>query len=140
VKLSLLRAGHPKAGRGLFAGRAFSKGELITEYDGELISCSEAKTRKIQTHICKVSSHQMCIDAFNIRLDRGRGGASFANDPRNNEKYNCKFTAVHTTIGVPRSGHQDMDRVFLEATRNILAGEELYVSYGDDYWELNPLQ
>lgn len=124
VKPSLL----PHAGNGLFTLRRFLKNELITEYCGKRISWEEACQLRClgkHSHIRKITALHEAIDGLREPV-LGQGGASFANDDP--DKINAVFTGRfdHGTA---------MERVYLKATRDLEADEEVYVSYGEDYWD-----
>lgn len=119
----------PNAGNGLFADRDFKKNELITEYDGPRIdkaSADKLREKHMHTHIRVVNSQYEYIDGYKDVLV-GKGGGSFANDAtiqkQNNSIYFSKFDEL-----------RGRGRVFLKATKDIKKGEEIYVSYGKDYW------
>ena len=135
-------SGVPNAGLGLWATRAFAKGSLITEYDGEGISYAEAIKRRdagVSTHIKSLDPMHLCIDGRGLTAaSNGRGGASFANDPYTTPyRRNTVFVTKQGVKGsVPRLGFGSLSRCFLQATRAIAPGEELFVSYGDSYFFL----
>lgn len=126
------------AGRGLFADKAFYKNDLITEYGGEVIDADEAKRRRakgVASHIRSLVPMHVCIDGRHVSAARqGEGGASFINDSLGKHAYNCKFVVKQTREGVVRTGLSVLDRCFVVALCDIRKGDELYVSYGNDYW------
>ena len=103
-------------GRGVYAGRKLKKGERIIEYKGEVISWREADRRPPSdpddpnhTFFFALDDHKHVIDA-NV----GGNAARWINhscDP------NCET-------------EEDNGRVFIEALRDIKAGEELSYDYG----------
>jgi hypothetical protein len=141
VKLSNL----PNAGRGLFATRDFAFGDLVTEYDGEVIDAAEANARKAanaSTHIRSAGPQHAFIDGLHVPDEAWRGGASFANDPvgqpdlLNTVLYQYRPTTA--VVGVNRAGSHVLERVYLKAKKVITAGQEIYVDYGRDFWDLYP--
>jgi hypothetical protein len=125
------------AGRGLFADKDFCKNDLITEYGGEVIDADEAKRRRAKgaaSHIRSLVPLHVCIDGRHVSVRQGEGGASFINDPLGKHPYNCKFVVKQTSEGVVRTGLSVGERCFVVALSNIRKGDELYVSYGNDYW------
>ena len=87
---------------------------------------------------------------------QNRGGGSFANDAddRSNpdartalqQHYNCVFVISTEKISgyranrpysekLKKSHPENIDRLYLRALRDIMAEEELYVDYGDEYWK-----
>jgi SET domain-containing protein len=119
------------AGFGLFATRPFKKGSIITWYDGERISRNEAlNRRKINksSHIKSLNYLGDCIDGIKGESNMmiGRGGASLANDARSFVRNNCSYVTKNNNI-------------YLKAKRDLIEGEELFVSYGKSYWSLRRL-
>jgi len=139
------RSNLPNAGLGLFATRAFAAGELVTEYDGCVIDEVEAKARqdqKVSTHIRSLGPKHAFIDGRDVPNERWRGGASFVNDPLSRVWYNTEFFQYRPagyTPGVSRGGSNVFERVYVRATKAIPPGEEVYVDYGKDFWDLYPL-
>ncbi len=131
----------PHTGNGLFATRAFQKDEYITEYAGRRRDAKDAKHMP-GSHIRSLVSQVYAIDgAYDEegntidnpqRTRQGKGGGAFANDamgPRNNARY------THLDGPLFRGAETPNERiVLLQATRNIAAGEEIFVAYGIDYW------
>jgi hypothetical protein len=137
------------AGNGVFATRPFKKNELITEYDGELLSYDEARRREKEQGWLAVSHYRAVIlnwqTLAGLRAPvAGKGAASMINDaepsiPRLRDtmpkvtgdgqlvKNNVRFVS-RWDEGVMRN------RIFACALRDIAAGEELFVSYERDYW------
>ena len=126
--------GGEEPGNGLFATMAFSKGDVITTYEGEVISSTVAKAvdangRPVrpQTHMKSIDHHAV-IDGIK-HAKRGHGGGSFINDPQRSELYNARMVTVDCVEihgrkkGIPIG-------VYIVATRSINKGEEIYVSYG----------
>jgi hypothetical protein len=103
-------------GRGVYAGRKLKKGERIVEYKGEVISWREADRRPPSdpddpnhTFFFALDDHRKVIDA-NV----GGNAARWIN---HSCEPNCETT-------------EDEGRVFIEALRDIRAGEELSYDYG----------
>ena len=114
VKKSMI----PAAGLGLFAASVFERGECITEYEGTVLSTTQAKALACQTHLCS-AGRGIVIDGLR-RPVMGRGGASFAND------------CVGNTTGLLYNAEKTsgLGRVYLKATRKIRIGEEIFWKYG----------
>lgn len=103
-------------GRGVYAGRKLAKGERIIEYKGEVISWREADRRPPSdpddpnhTFFFALDDHKRVIDA-NVHGNAARWINHCCNP-------NCETT-------------EDDGRVFIEALRDIRAGEELSYDYG----------
>lgn len=120
----------PKAGNGLFADRAFAKGEVVTFVDGPVVSDTVVRDRDqgLNTHVVTLMTHFLVVDA--LREPKLLcGGGSFANDAMRKGAYNVRFE-IWDCADVERFGKV----VVLRALRDIAAGEEVFVSYGPGYW------
>ncbi len=113
-------------GFGLKAMKSFKKGDIVTQYDGYMLTISEAK--RVQgddpqkTHHFK-SCGKWVIDGLRDPVtSRGFGGASFANHSVNpNTKY----------------WEDSEQRVFLKALVDIKPGDWLEVDYGKAFINSN---
>jgi len=105
-----LRVGRSSAGLGLFATRAFKKGERIIEYFGRVISKEEEYTSKSK-YLFEVNSRKT-ID--------GTTRENFARYVNHSCKPNCEPNIVK-------------GRVWIDAIKGIKAGEELSYDYGEEY-------
>lgn len=116
----------PGAGLGLFASRAFKKGELITWYDGDVRPVMWAVAAKPEelTHVRSLMMQEAVIDGLKKPLCCC-GGASFANDARTTAAQSAKYFVKD--VGA-------FPCIVLKALRPIAAGEEILVSYGKQYW------
>jgi hypothetical protein len=117
----------PEAGNGLFASIDFSTGEYITEYSGERIQLS-LKEKEIRMSNPELWSHTFslsqysCISGLN-KPSFGDGCGSFTN--HHPTKANAKFVKLCDKSG--------LEFCFLQATKFIAPGEEIYTNYGNDY-------
>ncbi|MFN4813390.1 MAG: SET domain-containing protein-lysine N-methyltransferase [Bacteroidia bacterium] len=117
----------PQCGKGLFTKADIKKGILIVEYKGEKITWAEGLKRNEQhphqsPYLFYITAKN-CIDA-EFTLD---ALARYANDAKGHTRVkgltnNAEYTVIR---GVP----------YILATKNIKAGAEIFVSYGDDYWK-----
>jgi len=127
----------PYAGMGLWTQEhGFRVNDFITEYDGVIIprpKALELKRKGKDTH-CRGLGHHLIVDG-DFRPKSGRGGASFANDPRSPLNYNAVFIMKETEVGVAREGVATLTRVFLRAIKDIPPYTEIFVNYGKKYWE-----
>ena len=98
------------AGLGLFAARFFRKGERIIEYVGRTISNTEAYTSRSK-YLFEVSARRT-ID--------GTARTNIARYINHSCRPNCEPEIEH--------GH-----IFIDARKNIRAGEELSYDYGKEY-------
>ncbi len=117
----------PNAGKGLFTDSEIKKGEIIIEYIGTIRTWAECNKRVeindiMGSYIFYINA-KYCIDAYDTTEELAR----YANDAagytkvaklKNNSLYEVK-----------------QKRVFIVAARKIKAGEEVFVSYGKDYWK-----
>ncbi|HET6226912.1 MAG TPA: SET domain-containing protein [Bacteroidia bacterium] len=115
----------PGSGKGLYAKIDFKKGERIVEYLGEIITEAELDKRAendIYGYAFFISKKR-CIDAYYTPDAIAR----FANDAAGLTKVkglknNCCYSIWK-------------NRGWIETERNIKAGEEIFVSYGKEYWK-----
>jgi SET domain-containing protein len=125
LKKSLL----PGAGKGLFSSVKLTRGDIVCEYEGEIVTWAECERRAelgYEGYAFFMTKHR-CVDAFFTPDALGR----YANDAKgigrveglkNNAQYEVKT----------RGG---IKKVFIVATRTIHPGDEILVDYGDDYWK-----
>ena len=127
--LYLKKSTLPNAGKGLFTDHHIKRGEEIVEYKGEIVPWSEVEKRALKGHegYAFYISERYTVDAYYTKWAMGR----YANDAtgfvrvkglRNNSQYIVKR----------KNG---IRKVFIVASRNILPGTEILVSYGGDYWQ-----
>lgn len=115
----------PGAGKGLYTKVDFKKGERIIEYLGEIITEAELD-RRAEKDIFGYAffvSKRKCIDAYYTPEALAR----YANDAKGltrikELKNNCSYAIWK-------------NRGWIETERNIKAGEEIFVSYGAEYWK-----
>ena len=114
----------PDAGKGLFTKVLIPKGTRITEYKGKIMTWKDVQAH-VDDHIGYVFwfSNQYVIDAWKTR----KGVAHYANDAKGLVRIKgVKNNAVYDT---------EKRRCYIVATRDIPAGSEIFVDYGDEYWE-----
>ena len=119
----------PGANNGLFVDRDFKRGDWITYYDGDVKSVGIQDRELLSRGSHDDWSHVIGIDQYTVIQCHkepvpGSGGGGFINDGINIFlPPNVKFVA-------------DSERrmVCVRATRDIKKGEELFVSYGRNYW------
>lgn len=154
----------PGAGDGIFASRAFRKNEIVTFYDGVIVPASvvthapEAERAVLMSHARQlITAAYVLIGNYHPRTGlhvtdqtdtSGLGGGSFLNDVRGPNRHspampNVEFANIddNTNKDLVRSasnyrGLSPFHRmVAVVALRPIANGEELYVDYGDSYWQ-----
>lgn len=115
LKLAIKRSNIPNAGDGLFAEQVIEAGTIIGKYDGKQVSSSISCNKR--DYYMKVN-RRYSIDASGFP----RCFIAMANDSINSDfTNNCKFI-------------YKKKEVWLMAISDIHIGDELFVSYGDDYW------
>jgi uncharacterized protein len=115
----------PQAGKGLFTSKRILKDEKIVEYKGEIIDWKEYEKRVKEDRdgYLFYINRKRCIDAFNTPQHKAR----YANDAAGLSRVKgLKNNSVYEVFG---------NKCFIVATRNIEAGEEIFVSYSKDYWD-----
>jgi SET domain-containing protein len=123
--LVVKRSKLPKAGKGLYTKRDIKKGERFVEYLGEVVTEAELDRRAekdIYGYAFFITKNK-CIDAFYTPDELAR----YANDAKGLTKIkglnnNCSYV-VYKNSG------------WIAAEKNIKAGEEIFVSYGSEYWK-----
>ncbi|MEO5948208.1 MAG: SET domain-containing protein [Chitinophagaceae bacterium] len=120
IKLSSL----PNAGKGLFATDFIPKKTRIVEYKGKITSWKEVDDNDGNNgYIYYVKRHHV-IDASNHPSALAR----YANDAKGLQRVKgIRNNAEYVEEGL---------KVFIEAKRDIPAGEEILVEYGKEYWDV----
>lgn len=124
--LSIKESQIPLAGKGLWADKTFKRGEVIVKYDGEYITWKECLKRNEaqEGYGCYYLylSKKKCIDAQYTLWAQGR----YANDA----------AGLCRIAGLRNNSRYEVIKgeVYIIASRNIRAGEEIFVSYGRSYW------
>jgi len=115
----------PGAGKGLYTTKAIRKDARIIEYRGEIIGNSEyrRRTRREEDQYLFYLRRDLCIDAlhtpqYKARYANDAAGITRMKGIRNNSDY--------MTFG---------DKCFIVASRDIKAGEEIFVNYTKSYWD-----
>jgi len=127
-QVKVKKSGLPNAGKGLFALQTFRRGEIICEYEGELVPWSECERRSELGHEGYVFffSKNRCVDAYYTPWAVGR----YANDARGISR----VEGLRNNAQYVEKTKKGEKRVFIVASRTIHPGEEILVHYGDDYW------
>jgi SET domain-containing protein len=115
----------PNSGKGLFTTTPIKKGENVIEYKGEIIDWKEYEKRVDldQDGYLFFINKKNCIDAFSTPEHKAR----FANDAAGLGRVKgLKNNSVYRI---------EKNKCFISSTRNILAGEEIFVSYSKEYWD-----
>lgn len=116
----------PNAGRGLFTTKPIKKDQRVIEYRGEIIEWKDYSERVKQNKdgYLFFVRRNYCIDAFSTPQYKAR----YANDARGLVRVKgLNNNCVYETEG---------DRCWIVATRDIKAGEEIFVDYTKEYWDV----
>ncbi len=113
----------PGAGKGLFTSIEIAKGTRIVEYKGRRTTWKEVKNDSTNYYIYTINRNNV-IDAQKTLSAFAR----YANDARGFTRIkgltnNCVYVNEGT-------------RAFIESTKNIPAGAEIFVDYTQDYWKV----
>jgi len=112
----------PGAGKGLFTNVFIAKGTRIVEYKGTVTAWDVVKDDPTNAYIYFVKPNHV-IDA----RDHPKMMARYVNDAKG---------LVRTKSRTNNAQFQnDGLRVYIIATKNIAAGEEILVEYGKKYWD-----
>ncbi len=115
----------PGAGKGLFTTKAIRKDSKIIEYRGEIIGYNEyrRRARKENDYYLFYLRREHCIDAYHTPQYKAR----YANDAK----------GITRVKGIRNNSEYAIfgDKCFIVATRDIEAGEEIFVDYTNDYWD-----
>ncbi len=125
-KLKIGKSKLPGAGKGLFTLKDIRKNEIVCEYAGERITWADAIERNEEGkggYVYYITDKN-CVDAWDYRKTFGR----YANDAAGVARIpGTRNNSVYEVI---------KGKVFIRATRNIPAGSEIFVSYGQGYWNI----
>jgi uncharacterized protein len=114
----------PNAGKGLFTKKDISKRIRIVEYKGKLRKWKDIKHEDGHNGYLMYITRNAVIDALPTITTLGR----YANDAKglvrvDGLKNNCEYVS-------------EGNRCFIESIRSIKRGEEILVSYGKEFWQL----
>lgn len=107
-----------EVGLGLFAAHKFLKDEIICYYTGNVLSGREASDLKDRACLMRL--------AKGISIDAGpfpEIAAKYINDNKNVSQINARFKK-----------EPELYRASVIATTSIEKGDEIFVSYGKQYW------
>ncbi len=114
----------PNAGKGLFTKRDIAKGSRIVEYKGKLRLWKDVKHLDGHNGYLMYITRNAVIDAQPAVKTFGR----YANDASGFVKVKgLKNNAEYVSEG---------SKCYIEALRAIKKGEEIFVSYGKEFWKL----
>ncbi|KRX00067.1 hypothetical protein PPERSA_07264 [Pseudocohnilembus persalinus] len=139
LDLEIKQSNIPNSGDGLFVKKNFEKDEVISEYRGKIIDskyCNHAiydyedKMVWVNEQYCiignNIASKANDIIDFNLKYYNTNIFKKWVEEQQfptlKNLSYNAEFYLVK-------------NKAFIKATRDIQNGEEVYLSYGFDYWK-----
>ena len=115
----------PNAGKGLYTDKPIKKGEKIIEYKGEIIDWREYEKRVLEDKdgYLFFINKQRCIDAFSTPQHKAR----YANDA----------AGLSRVKGLRNNANYEIfdNKCFIVSSREIKAGEEIFVNYTKEYWD-----
>ena len=120
--LVIKRSKIPGAGKGLFTKKFIEKGTRIVQYKGKLTVWKAIQQQQFNGYVYYFKRN-LVIDARNYTKTFGR----YANDAKGIGKLK-KLNNNSRYV-------EDGQKVFIEAIKDINAGEEILVSYGKEYWD-----
>lgn len=112
------------AGDGLFTAIQIYKDELFATYQGEILKFEEASARAAR------KEDQYFIHLLNGDILDSKYSSCFARYANDANGSATSAFKNNTAIRLNEEG-----KVCLVATRNIKAGEEIFVDYGKSYWK-----
>ena len=110
----------PNAGNGAFANNFIPKGTTLGYYKGKRLNSHQYNRLKDQSYVWELSSRggPIYIDGKNPKLSNW---LRFLNDSRD-KRENVE-------------PYQYRKNLYYRTTKNVEPGQELFVSYGDSYWD-----
>jgi uncharacterized protein len=113
------------AGKGLFTKVAIAKGTRIVEYKGKKVTWKEVeKMADDRNGYVFFFNGKNCIDAWQTT----KSVAHYANDAMGITRIEgVRNNAEYVT---------EKKRCYIEASKNIPAGSEIFVGYGAEYWQV----
>ena len=128
VKIKVAPSQIPNAGLGLYVLEDVKKDQWIARYSGTPLTKAESKQHGHSHYRLQVHSN-LFLDAKDLKHFEGR----YINDAtRSKFKVNARFAANYITETDSATGFK---WVRIYATRNIKAGEEIFLSYGKEFWD-----
>jgi hypothetical protein len=115
----------PKAGKGLFTTKSIKKGQKIIEYRGEIINWKEygKRVKENKDGYLFYINNERCIDAYPTPQYKAR----YANDAAGMSRLKgLRNNSVYEIVD---------DKCYIVSTRDIKAGEEIFVDYTKEYWD-----
>lgn len=122
--LKIKKSKIPNAGKGVFTKIDLKKGQFVCEIIGEIVTVKEYNQR-LKNNLTKegysieISSRRQ-LDTWNHEC-----AGKYINDAHLSKfKNNCELCI------------DEDETVYVQTLKKIKKGEELYISYGEDYWKI----
>ncbi|MDO9375956.1 MAG: SET domain-containing protein [Ferruginibacter sp.] len=114
----------PGAGKGLFTKKPIAKGTYIIEYTGTITTWKDVDHDEGANVYIYYVNRKHVIDASKNTKSLAR----YANDAR----------GLQRPKGFRNNSQyvNDEDHIYIQALRDIPAGDEILVSYGKEYWDV----
>ncbi|MEO6406749.1 MAG: SET domain-containing protein [Ferruginibacter sp.] len=114
----------PASGKGLFTNQPIPKGTRIVEYKGKITTWTAADHDNGNNAYIYYISRNHVIDASKYLSSVAR----YANDA----------AGLSRVKGINNNSQYVMEgkKIFIESTKSIPAGAEIFVAYGKDYWDV----
>lgn len=115
----------PGAGKGLFTTKAIRKDSKIIEYRGEIIDYNEYRRR---------ARNEVDLYLFFLRRDLS---IDAMHTPQYKARYANDAAGITRVKGLRNNSDYIIfgDKCFIVASRDIKAGEEIFVNYTKSYWD-----
>lgn len=113
----------PGSGKGLFTKIFIPKGTRIVEYKGKITTWKEVKNEHDNGYIYTINNNHV----INAR-PTPKALARYANDAKGLVRIKG-ITNNSTYVN-------DGNKAYIESTKDISAGAEIFVDYGKEYWEV----
>ena len=123
-QLEVKKSTIPGAGKGLFSKNPIPKGTYIVEYTGTITTWKEVDHDEGNNVYIYYVNRNHVIDANK----HTKALARYANDAR----------GLQRPKGFRNNSQyvNDENRIYIQALRDINAGDEILVSYGKEYWDV----
>ena len=151
--LEVKQSGVGQAGNGAYALRDFSEGETVAVYMGAVIRADDrvgyieraySRAREYEEsggQRGEKAAHEYVMVCGGVWVDGARGGsvARYINDARGSKWTSNTRMKQGGQYGKSNTG-DDRWGAAIVTTGRVAAGEELFLSYGKDYWEWKDAQ
>ena len=109
-------------------------GSIVCYYTGHVHTHSSASGLTDKSYLMWIRGNTL-VDPRPLHHIKAR----YANDPLNDDIVNCSFVPTKLRNNHGNTPYEDTIRTSIVTTRDILPGEELFVQYGEVYWNKQPI-